>query len=339
MTDGKESFFTKLWNTHILGNKPGEMADTAQEALEALEAVDFTELDKAESFQKLVRDIFVGQLAEVKRSPSWQAARIKLLNVLALIEARFPVSDTQREAEKRLKYWVEGMPGDDPVTVLLRDMFDLMRIVVQLVPEQQLEQELIKLFAGIRALLEQFARDSIDVAKANERSLRTKQDAEEKFDTPSEIRRGALMYLLEDGQDYSEAKQAYYYFMMYFGPGRPQYMPDQVITISARMLGRAVDEGDFEQARVCLAECTKVVASRLSDPQLPTKEALQYAGLMLRDLLKNPSRWFKDRVLNGKYAKWVEDAGADGEFRTAISAMVKLQFLGSHRLRTSSLPK
>ncbi len=297
---------------HILRGQSNEMAQTAATGLPEKDTK-FSDLSKAKQFVDHVRQIFVGKLAMAKKQESWTESGPAVIKAIETVVEHYPLAKNKFDAQWRTIYWQEGMRPDEAMFACMRDIFDLTRMILHILPMRDSSGWSSMPSGPLSASEVEQARENVSIWAVGIFELLSKlsSDALEKESTGGE--RFALIFLTEDGNYREQAIPAFHAFVKRFGLGSELYMPDQLITVATRTLGRAVDERDIDTAKFCLLKALEAL-----------KSAPEYVLFLGKELAKNSSRSRKDKFLTKRYHGWSASAVDDEQFLQALQHMTEL---------------
>ncbi len=232
MSDDKEITPQYLWEElHVRQGDSLKAALLAFGQIEGLYPAEVPQEEwvqaEAEKLYEFGRIAVVTALSAVEEESDPEQAKALLDHALTVLLAAYPLAVSPEKAEKKAQY----LDLSDKITdriIYLRDTVKLLEVLQILLPE---DQELTSLMGGVCQLTAELA-----------------DDREDRF---------ALIYLMERG-DYDQATEAYQQFLEMYGLGSEIQDNDQIITVSARMMGRAVDEGDVSQIERCISNIRRV---------------------------------------------------------------------------------
>lgn len=300
------------WELHVVANDQNSAVAAAAERRSAYDPGNFTNPTVAEEFTNDTRTVAVLSLASAKKQPDWPTARASLRDALAVFARDYPLATDNHEGERRLAYWNEGMPEDEALYVCLRDLYGLAELLLQLVrpenPQQAHEYDDIHLWArGLMTLTQKLVDAGLDPSN------------------PGQTERFALMFIIEESKRYSRSVRAYHSFIRLFGQGTRLFQTDQVVTMSMRMFGRAIDHADVVTALLCFRNMKQAVKA---DPSR--------TDLSRRDLIKNFSATVKKMFLAHRYRvqwrNWNQQQPEAEPFLADVRALTRNVFIGTHAI-------
>lgn len=287
----------EIWDIHLQGdsNKAAKLAKTE---LDGIDTKNFTDFTRAIAHAEYSRSTLVTATAAVKRSENWEQAQEGLGLSLATALQHFPLAEQMEEASLRGDYFEATLGSESAQLICLRDVLHLSRIIAQIFPDE----EVADFAAGLQHLLGQISDE-----KRGERF--------------------SLIFLCEEAP-YPQAKQAYVDFLHSFGPASEKMDANQLITVSARMLGRAVTAKDFIQTAGCLDILLKSL-----------KNHSELRMFLLKELTKNLSENYRDQHLQEKYQSWQSLAKQDLGLQKQVEQLLKNVFVGMGQQQVRKINK
>ncbi len=277
-----------LWQTlHVEQGRSADTSGAAKVILDSLETDDFTNPDTKKDHSEYARIAAVTALAAFRKSKSWQEASDHLLCALSVVTDHYPMADSAVEAAKRSKYW-QGAYGERESTQLicLRDVWQLTQVLTMILPSE----ELVQWSAGLRVLLQEFS-----VKRSDDRFA---------------------MILAIENETYDEAKKNYSQFVEKMTQDK-SFDANQMITVSARMMGRANDTSDVRQVISCLNHLRQWV-----------KGSPKLMAFAMKEIGSNISAKGKKWFLQRKIQKWLSQANNDRNFLNAVDEFLKMDYVG-----------
>lgn len=285
-----ESIFSakSLWqDLHVQLGMSGEASILAQMILNLVEIDDFFNPETKIDHAQYSRIAAVTALAAFRKSKSWQEASEHLLCALNVVTGHYPMSDNEHEAKKRGKYW-DGIYGENESAQLicLRDVWQLTQVLTMILPSE----ELVRWSAGLRVLLQEFSEKRSD----------------DRF----------AMILAIENETYDKAKKHYTQFVEKMIQDK-SFDANQMITVSARMMGRANDVSDVRQVISCLNHLRQWV-----------KRSPKLMAFAMKEIGSNISAKGKKWFLQRKIQKWLTQANNDRNFLNAVDELLKVDYVG-----------
>jgi len=249
----------ELWTEmHVKQGKSAAASAEAAAIVDVLNTNDFSDPRVTKLHGEYARIAAVTGLAATKKAESWPETREDLLRTIQVIVDHYPLAADAKTATKKGNYW-EGVYGEQSAQLIcLRDVLHLAQVLKQILSDKEIE----KWMGGLEKLLKKLNSDS-----------------GEKF---------ALIFLTEEAE-YQTASHSYREFLSVFGPQTEMYDANGFITVSAKMLGRAVDQLDLNTIITCLRA--------INDAAKSTPSLSKFA---LKELAANFSKLMKNRSLRKK---------------------------------------
>ncbi len=281
------SSVAEIWKLHVEQGESAEAARMANGVLSEIETDAFSNYAEASRHGEYARLTEVTSLAAAKKSRSWVEAREHLMRSVETVLNNYPLANNELEAKKRGNYW-EAVYGDESAQLIcLRDVLHLMQVLAKVLAYD----ELGKFVVGLANLLTKLSDE-----KNGERF--------------------GLIFLTEEAA-YKEAQAAYKRFITDFGLESKSYSPDQLVTVTSRFLGRAVETKDFIQVGECL---NVLLFSLRSEPKL--------RQFIIKELAKNLALVYRNKFLDDKYQAWSAEAAKDDQIKEKINQLLKNTLLG-----------
>lgn len=287
----------EIWNIHLQGDST-QAAKLAKAELDAIDTKNFTDFTQAVMHTEYSRSALVTANAAVKRSENWEQAQEGLRLSLETALQHFPLADQVEQAQLRGDYFEATLGSESAQMICLRDVLHLSKVIEQIFPSQEANQ----FVAGLQNLLNQISDE-----KRGERF--------------------SLIFLCEEAP-YAQSKQAYAEFLSKFGPKSEKLDANQLITVSARMLGRSVTAKDFIQTLACL----DVLLMSL-------KNHADLRVFLLKELAKNLSENYRDQHLLEKFQNWQADARKDLGLQEQVKQLLKNVFIGMGQQQVRKIEK
>jgi hypothetical protein len=279
-------------------HEKGDSADASDAAANELAAIDtkgFTDRTVAHDHAEYARIAFVTALSAVKKSKDWTTARTYLQRAVNIAGTTYPFAETAELARLKGTYW-EGEPGSESAQLqCVRDVLGLSKLLYILYPTQ----EILDWLVAVESVLTSIAEENSE--------------------------RHALIFVIENGA-YGSALLAYKKYKELHGTvGRELYSAEETSAVTTRMMGRAVDAGDF---RTLFAVYVDLGTVALKKPSLKK--------FIFVELIKNHSAVFKDRFIARKLAKWRDSASEDTQTLAEISELLRNKYIGLGGSTTST---
>lgn len=280
---------TQVWEMHLAGNS-AHASELSWAVLHTISLADQYDLDTANRHGEFSRISQQTSMAVFKRADTWRDARPYLLRAGKVVSNHYPIGEAPIEASIRGRLWEPVYGEESAQRICAQDMLAMYAAMHQLVDSPTL----YSLSIGLQAVL------------SNEHAMESAEH--ERFD---------LIHAIRNDKRYDVARFAYTDFLRKYGFGSEVESVDQIITVSAVMFGRALDEGD-----------TNTIGKSLQTLLLAFGKTPAQGKFILSELKKNFSQNRKDAILRAKLEAWAAAAREDGDVLLIINNLERMTYLG-----------